>query len=51
MHHSINYELAQARITDQRHQAQRDALVRAARRLGRRRRPGLRPQPKTERTS
>jgi hypothetical protein len=50
MHHTISYELAQARITDQRHQAQRDALVRAARRLGRQR-PGLRPQPKTERTS
>ena len=30
MHPAISYELAKARITDLRHQAQRDALARAA---------------------
>ena len=34
MHH-INYELAKARIADLHHQAQRDALARAARRARR----------------
>ena len=42
MHHSISYHMAQARIARLRHHAQRDALARATRRLGRRRRPGLR---------
>jgi len=43
MHHSISYHMAQARIARLRHHAQRDALARATRRLGRRRRPGLCP--------
>ena len=43
MHHAISYRLAQARIADLRHHAQRDALARVARGLGRRCRPGLRP--------
>jgi hypothetical protein len=43
MHHSINRHMAKARIADMRHHAQRDALALAARRSGRRRRPGLRP--------
>jgi hypothetical protein len=43
MHHSISHYMAQARIARLRHQAQHDALTRATRRLGRRRRPGLRP--------
>ena len=42
MHHTISYDLAQARIADLRQQAQRDALARAARGPGRRFRPGLR---------
>jgi hypothetical protein len=42
MHHSISYHLAQARIADLRHKAQRATLVRAARGLGRRRGPGPR---------
>jgi hypothetical protein len=33
MHPAISYELAKARIADLRHQAQRDALARAATRL------------------
>ena len=42
MHHSISYHMAQARLARLCHQAQRDALARATRRLGRRRRPALR---------
>jgi hypothetical protein len=44
MHPAISYHLAQALIADLRHQAQRDTLARAARRLGRRCRPGLPPR-------
>jgi hypothetical protein len=43
MDHTINYQLAQARIADLRHHAQRDTLARAARRLARHRCPGLIP--------
>lgn len=43
MHHTISYDLARARIADLCHQAQRDALVRAARSPGRRFRRGRRP--------
>ena len=43
MHPTIGYHLAQARIADLHHDAQRDALARAARGPGRRRRAGLRP--------
>ena len=32
MHLTLSYQMAQARIADLRHQAQRDALARAARR-------------------
>jgi hypothetical protein len=42
--HTISYHLAQAHMADLRHHAQRDALARAARRPGWRRRPGLRPR-------
>jgi hypothetical protein len=42
MHHSISHHMAKARIDGLRHHAQRDALARATRRLGRPRRPGLR---------
>ena len=42
MHHAIRYQLAQARIADLRHRAQANALARAARHPGRRRRSGLR---------
>ena len=41
MHPSLNYYLATARAADLRHQAQRDALARAARRE--RRHPGQHP--------
>ena len=40
MHHTISYHLAQARIADLRHHAQRATLARAARSHSR---PGLRP--------
>ena len=45
MHHTISYQLAQARMADLRHRAQSNALARAARNPnpGRRRRSGLRP--------
>ena len=43
MHDTIGYHLAQARIADLRHDAQRNALARTARHLGRRCHPGLRP--------
>jgi hypothetical protein len=43
MHPAISYRLTQARTADLRHQAQRDALARAARGPGRRSRPGPRP--------
>jgi hypothetical protein len=43
MHHTISYHLAQARIADLYHHAQRDTLTRATRGPGRRGRPGLRP--------
>ena len=43
MHHTISYQLAQARMADLRHRAQSNALARAARNRGRRRRSGLRP--------
>ena len=44
MHHTISYQLAQARMADLRHRAQSNALARAARNPnpGRRRRSGLR---------
>ena len=43
MHHTISYRLAQARIADLRHRAQTNALARAARHPGPRRRSGLPP--------
>jgi hypothetical protein len=43
MHHLISYHMARARIAGLRRHAQRDALARAARGAGRRRRAGLRP--------
>ena len=43
MHHTMSCHLAQARIADLRHHAQRDTLARTARGPGRRCRPGLRP--------
>jgi len=42
MHHNISWHLAQARVADLRHHAQRNTLARAARSHRRRRRPGLR---------
>jgi hypothetical protein len=42
MHHTISYQLAQARMADLRHRVQSNALARAARKRGRRRRSGLR---------
>ena len=41
MHHAISYRLAQARIADLRHRAQTNALARAARHPGPRRRISL----------
>ena len=43
MDHTISCNLAQGRIADLRHHAQRDTLARAARRRARRRCPGLIP--------
>jgi hypothetical protein len=43
MHPTISYHLAQARIADLRHHAQRDTLARAVRTPSRRHRPGRRP--------
>ena len=43
MHHAIRYQLAQARIADLRHHAQKNTAARAARHPGRRRRAGRRP--------
>jgi hypothetical protein len=43
MYQPMSYHLAQARIADLRHHAQRDTLARAARGPARRRRPGPRP--------
>jgi hypothetical protein len=43
MYHPMSYHLAQARIADLRHHAQRDILARAARGPVERRGPGLRP--------
>ena len=43
MHHTISYQLAQARIAGLRHRVQQNALARTARHPGRRRRSGLRP--------
>lgn len=43
MHPTISYYLAQARIAGLVRHAQRDALARLARRIGRRRQAGVRP--------
>src|SRR5215467_8177382 len=43
MYPTISFYLIQARTADLHHDAQRDIMARAARGLGRRRRPGLRP--------